>query len=62
MGYIFLTTILNCNQIMGVLTRLQNIALLTPQQRLEIVTELKTVVPSCPVIIRPNDPKTKAGN
>ena len=62
MGYIFLTTILNCNQIMGVLTRLQNIALLTPQQRLEIVTELKTVVPSCPVIIKSNDSKTKAGN
>jgi hypothetical protein len=62
MGYIFLTTILNCNQVMGVLARLQNIALLTPQQRLEIVTELKRVVPSCPVIIKPNDPKTKAGN
>lgn len=47
---------------MSVLVRLQNIALLTPQQRLEIVTELKRVVPSCPVIIKPNDPKTKTGN
>jgi hypothetical protein len=62
MGSLFLTTILNCNQVMGVLVRLQNIALLTPQQRVEIVTELKRVVPSCPVIIKPNDPKTKAGN
>ncbi len=62
MGSLFLTTILNCNQVMGVLVRLQNIALLTPQQRVEIVTELKRVVPSCPVIIKPNDPKTKTGN
>ena len=62
MGSLFLTTILNCNQVTGILVRLQNIALLTPQQRLEIVTELKTVVPSCPVIIKPNDTKTKTGN
>jgi hypothetical protein len=57
MGYLFLTTILNCNQVMGVLTRLQNIALLTPQQRVEIAIELKKVVPSCPVIIKPIENK-----
>jgi hypothetical protein len=62
MGSLFLTTILSCNQVIGVLNRLQNIALLTPQQKTEILVELKKVVPSCPVIIKPNDSKTKAGN
>lgn len=62
MGSLFLTTILNCNQVIGVLNRLQNIALLSPQQKTEILAELKRVAPSCPVIIKPNDSKTKAGN
>lgn len=62
MGSLFLTTILNCNQVIGVLNRLQNIALLSPQQKTEILVELKRVVSSCPVIIKSNDSKTKAGN
>jgi hypothetical protein len=62
MGSLFLTTILSCNQVIGVLNRLQNIALLSPQQKVEILAELKRVAPSCPVIIKSNDKKTKAGN
>jgi len=62
MGSLFLTTILSCNQVVGVLNRLQNIALLTPQQKNEILVELRKTVPSCPVIIKSNDTKRKAGN
>jgi hypothetical protein len=52
MGSLFLTTILSCNQVVGVLNRLQNIALLSSQQKNEILAELRKTVPSCPVIIK----------
>jgi hypothetical protein len=54
---IFLTTILSCNQVISVLNRLQNIALLSSQQKMEILVELKKVVPSCPVIIKSTENK-----
>lgn len=59
---LFLTTILSCNEVIGVLNRLQNIALLSSQQKIEILTELKKVAPSCPVIIKSHDTKTKTSN
>ena len=62
MGSLVLTTILSCNQVIAVINRLQNISLLSSQQKTEILVELKRVVPSCPVIIKSNDTKTKTGN
>jgi hypothetical protein len=49
---IFLVTFLTCNQVLEIVNRLQSIALLTPQQKTEIIFELKKVVPTCPVIIK----------
>jgi hypothetical protein len=45
-----------------ILNRSQNIAMLSLQQKTEILEELRTVSPSCPVIIKSNDSKTKTGN
>jgi hypothetical protein len=49
---IFLVTFLNCSQVQAIVTRLYNIALLTPEQKIEIIQEIKKVVPTCPVIIK----------
>jgi len=49
---IFLVTFLSCSQVQAIANRLQNIALLTPQQKQEIMVELRKVVPTCPVIIK----------
>jgi hypothetical protein len=49
---IFLITFLSCSQVQAIATRLQNIALLTPQQKNEIVEEIKKVVPTCPIVIK----------
>jgi hypothetical protein len=49
---IFLLTFLSCSQLYSVVTRLQNVIHLTPQQKAEIVLELRKVVPTCPVIIK----------
>ncbi len=54
---LFLTTILTCSDIVMIANRLVNVKLLTPQQKSEILWELKKVVPSCPLIIKSNDRK-----
>lgn len=51
---LFLTTILSCSDIVMIANRLVNIRLLSVQQKTEILSELKKVVPSCPLIIKPN--------
>lgn len=58
---IFLVTILSCEQVILIANRLQSIALLTPQQRIGIIQELKKSVPTCPVVIKNND-RTKKGS
>lgn len=59
---ILLTTVLSCQQVVGILARLQSITLLSPQQRAEISMELRKSVPSCPVIVQPNDSKRTLSN
>ena len=54
---LFLTTILSCSDIVGIANRLVNVKLLTPQQKIEILLELKKVVPSCPLVIKSNERK-----
>ena len=51
---LFLTTILSCSDIAMIANRLVNVKLLTSEQKIEILRELKKVVPSCPLIIKPN--------
>jgi hypothetical protein len=48
---VFLITFLSYNQVLAIANKLQNIAMLTSQQKSEIIQELKKVVPTCPVII-----------
>lgn len=49
---VFLATFLSCSQVLGIANRIQSIIGLTYQQKIEIVNELRKVVPSCPVIIK----------
>ena len=45
------TTIISCTQAINLINRLSSVVGLTDLQRKEIVTEIKKVVPTCPVII-----------
>lgn len=51
MGTFLLVTIISCNQLMGILNRLQSVISLTTEQKIDIILELRKVVPSCPLII-----------
>jgi hypothetical protein len=49
---IFLVTFLNCSQVLAISNKLQNIVMITPEQKIAIVEEFKKVVPTCPVVIK----------
>jgi hypothetical protein len=55
MGTLFLTTVLSCSQVLTIANRLVSINLLSSKQKTEILFELRKVVPSCPLIIKPNE-------
>lgn len=45
-------TIISCSQAFRIFNRLQNLAGLTPAQKIEIIGEIKKVIPSCPILIQ----------
>ncbi|MCJ7648266.1 MAG: hypothetical protein MUP85_06610 [Candidatus Lokiarchaeota archaeon] len=52
---ILLVTIISCSQLYSIVNRLQSIIGINYQQKMEIIKELKKIVPSCPVIVQDNE-------
>lgn len=52
MGTLFLTTVISCQQLIGIANRITNSKILSYQQKSELIFELKNFVPSCPLIIK----------
>lgn len=48
---ILLTTIITCDQAIGLVNRLQQVIGLNYEQKVQIIKEVMKVVPDCPVII-----------
>ena len=55
---VILSTIISCSQAFSLVNRITNVVGLTPQQRMEIVNEVRKVVPSCPVTIQKDVPQS----
>ena len=53
-----LSTIISCSQAFSLVNRITNVVGLTPHQKIEIVNEVRKVVPSCPVTIQKDVPKS----
>ena len=49
---LFLTTTISCNQILGMVNRVQKAVGLSEQQKIEIIQEVRKFIPSCPIIIK----------
>ena len=45
-------SIITCSQAFGLVNRISNVVGLTPQQRLDVIQEVRKVIPSCPVTIQ----------
>ena len=56
---LFSITIISCSQAFGVFNRLQNVVGLTPTQKIEVIQEIRKVIPSCPILIQ-NDTQKQA--
>lgn len=59
---VFLSTIISCSDAVKIISRVSSIADLTAQQRIEIISELRSLVPTCPVTIKNNGSQQKQGN
>jgi len=56
---LFLTTIINCNQAHQVIKRIQENRGLPASARQELIQEILQVIPSCPIIIKQDESKSK---
>ncbi len=54
-----LSTVITCSQTVSIINRVTSVVGLSPKQKAEIVTELKALVPTCPVTIKKDEPKKK---
>jgi hypothetical protein len=58
---LFLATTISCSDAISIVNRLTKVVGLTSQQRIEIVQTIRQSIPSCPLIIKPNDTKRTSG-
>lgn len=49
---ILLSTIITCLQAFSLVNRISVVVGLTPQQKIEVINEIRKVIPSCPVTIQ----------
>ena len=54
---LFLTTTISCYDAISIINRLTKVVGLTNQQRIEIIQTIQKSIPTCPLIIKPNDTK-----
>ena len=56
-------SIITCSQAFGLANRISNVVGLTPQQQIDVIQEIRKVIPSCPVTIQKDVPKqSSTGN
>ena len=53
------STIISCSQAVGLINRVASMVDLTPKQITEIIAELRSLIPSCPVTIKKDEPRKK---
>lgn len=58
---LFLATTISCSDAISIVNRLTKVVGLTSQQRIEIIQTIRQSIPSCPLIIKPNDTKRTSG-
>jgi hypothetical protein len=59
MSTIILTTVISCSQALSIINRVTSVVGLNDKQKFEIISELKKIVPSCPITIKKDEPRKK---
>jgi hypothetical protein len=53
------STIITCSDALFILNKVTSVVGLTPKQKVEIISELKRLIPSCPITIKKDEPSKK---
>jgi hypothetical protein len=53
------STIISCSQAVGLINRVTSMVDLSPKQKSEIIAELRSLVPTCPVTIKKDESRKK---
>ena len=53
------STIISCSDAVAIVNRLTSVVGLNARQKTEIIFEIRKIVPTCPVIIKKDEPKQK---
>lgn len=56
---LMLATIITCSEAISIINRVTSVVGLTPQQKAEIIAEMRALVPTCPVTIKKDEPRKK---
>lgn len=56
---LILSTIISCSDAVGFINRITFSLKLTPQQKIEIVTEIRKLIPTCPVTVKKDESRKK---
>jgi hypothetical protein len=56
---LLLSTVISCSGAISVLNRLTSVVGLTPQQKKEITSEIRQLIPTCPITIKKDEPSKK---
>ena len=52
---LLLTTTISCSQALAIINRVSKVAILTAQQRIEIIQVIREHVPTCPFTVVPDE-------
>lgn len=56
---LILSTVITCSDAVGIVNRIIFSIGLTPKQKIEIITELRKLIPTCPVTIKKDEATKK---
>jgi len=56
---LLLPTIITCSSVIDIVNRLTSVVGLSLHQKMEIVSELKQIIPTCPITIKKDEPIKK---
>ena len=59
---LLLSTVITCSGAIAVLNRLTSVVRLTSQQKMEIVFEIKQIIPTCPITVKKDESTKKQSN
>lgn len=56
---LILSTVISCSDAVGIINKIASSIRLSNEQKIEIISELRKMIPTCPVTIKKDEPRKK---